>query len=157
LEGKQKRRFSPHLVPELFRARYDQGYQKAIQEEKDAQQRSRRDNVGEGSVADGGSQQKNSKFILTVRGCSLKEGLKQAFPKDSSKRGTLPMSADEQQHTEETAQEVKKEGAMSTAWRYLAVGIAAGFLGGMIGMTMGLRKGMAMKTSMSSQDDSPTR
>jgi hypothetical protein len=67
------------------------------------------------------------------------------------------MSADEQQHTEETAQEVKKEGAMSTAWRYLAVGIAAGFLGGMIGMTMGLRKGMAMKTSMSSQDDSPTR
>lgn len=156
LEGTAQRRFSLEFVPELFQARYNHGYTQADKEEKQARKiQQQQKQVEIGTVTD---EHKNNRFTMTIRGCSLKEGLAQVaetFPKDKVQEGIVPMAED--QNTESTKDpEETKESFMSTAWKYIALGVTAGFVGGMIGMGIGMKKGMSMKTSLSSEDDSPS-
>lgn len=158
LEGTPKRRFSLELVPELFQTRYNDGYKQADKEEKQARKRQQQQ-VKIGTVADGETgQHKNSRFTTTIRGCSLKEGLArvaETFPKDKVQEGIVPMA--EQEHTDNTDEpKEKEESFMSTAWKYIALGVTAGFVGGLIGMGIGMKKGMSMKSSLSSEDDPST-
>lgn len=154
LEKKQQRAFEVTLVPELFRVMYKRGYDKAATEERQSQtQRTEQQGATTHHTDDGLKKYKRWEPEIVIRGCSLKEGLSQAFSKSSKLegKGTMHETSDTAQENEN---ETPKKGFFSSTWKYFAVGITAGCVGGFIGMTIGIKKGMNEKSSLSPKEDS---